>query len=170
LLLSVGLLPENELAKGAGIKLSPVTGGAEVDDKMMTSVDGIFECGNVLHVHDLVDFVSEESVLAGESAATYLQSADCKGDYISVSATGGIRYCVPQLIDRKSDAKKLSLKMRVGSVQKKVRIKLVCDGEEVAGKNKQIVAPGEMETLVLSSEQLEKVKLAKEVAVTMEKR
>ncbi len=170
LLLSVGLLPENELAKGAGVKLSTVTGGAEVDDKMMTSVDGIFECGNVLHVHDLVDFVSEESILAGESAAAYLQNSNGKDDYITVSTDGGIRYCVPQLINRGGTAEKLSLKMRVGSVQKKVRIKLVADGEEIVGKNKQIVAPGEMETLVLSSEQLEKVKLAKEVTVTMEKR
>ncbi len=170
LLLSVGLLPENELAKMAGIRLSSVTGGAEVDDAMMTSVNGIFECGNVLHVHDLVDFVSEESVHTGECATDYLAEGSEGKDLVPVTVSGGLRYCVPQYISRDGRAEMLSFKMRVGAVYKKVRIKVVADGEEIVGKNKQIVTPGEMETLVLTKEQAGKVKVAKAISVTMEVR
>ncbi len=170
LLLSVGLLPENELAKQAGIPLSPVTGGAEVGDNMMTGVDGIFSCGNVLHVHDLVDFVSEEAIHAGECAAKYLEGKSVKGARIKVSTFGGVRYTVPQYVSVEGEAEAMSFKMRVANVFKKVRIKLVADGEEVAGKNKQVVTPGEMETLSLSAEQVAKLKSAKEISVGLEVR
>lgn len=170
LLLSVGLLPENELAKQAGIPLSPVTGGAEVGDNMMTGVDGIFSCGNVLHVHDLVDFVSEEAIHAGECAAKYLDGKAVKGAQIKVTTFGGVRYTVPQYVSAAGEAEAMSFKMRVANVFKKVRIKLVADGEEVAGKNKQVVTPGEMETLSLSAEQVAKLKTAKEISVGLEVR
>lgn len=170
LLLSVGLLPENELAKQAGIPLSPVTGGAEVGDNMMTGVDGIFSCGNVLHVHDLVDFVSEEAIHAGECAAKYLEGKSVKGARIKVSTFGGVRYTVPQYVSIEGEAEAMSFKMRVANVFKKVRIKLVADGEEVAGKNKQVVTPGEMETLSLSAEQVAKLKTATEISVGLEVR
>lgn len=170
LLLSVGLLPENELAKQAGIPLSPVTGGAEVGDNMMTGVDGIFSCGNVLHVHDLVDFVSEEAIHAGECAAKYLDGKAVKGTQIKVTTFGGVRYTVPQYVSAEGEAEAMSFKMRVANVFKKVRIKLVADGEEVAGKNKQVVTPGEMETLSLSAEQVAKLKTAKEISVGLEVR
>lgn len=170
LLLSVGLLPENELAKQAGIPLSPVTGGAEVGDNMMTGVDGIFSCGNVLHVHDLVDFVSEEAIHAGECAAKYLDGKAVKGAQIKVTTFGGVRYTVPQYVSAEGEAEAMSFKMRVANVFKKVRIKLVADGEEVAGKNKQVVTPGEMETLSLSAEQVAKLKTAKEISVGLEVR
>lgn len=170
LLLSVGLLPENELAKQAGIPLSPVTGGAEVGDNMMTGVDGIFSCGNVLHVHDLVDFVSEEAIHAGECAAKYLDGKAVKGAQIKVTTFGGVRYTVPQYVSAEGEAEAMSFKMRVANVFKKVRIKLVVDGEEVAGKNKQVVTPGEMETLSLSAEQVAKLKTAKEISVGLEVR
>ena len=91
LLLSVGLLPENELSKMAGVELSPITGGGIVDDDMMTGVEGIFQCGNILHVHDLVDFVSEESDLAGRRAVAYIRDGKVAKDYVDVSATGGVR-------------------------------------------------------------------------------
>lgn len=170
LLLSVGLLPENELAKQAGVKLSPVTGGAEVGESMMTNLDGVFECGNVLHVHDLVDFVSEESSHAGECAAKYIAGKRSGGKQTKVATYGGVRYCVPQYISSEGESEPLSLKMRVGNVFKNVRIKVVADGEEVAGKNKQIVTPGEMETLALKPEQVEKLKKASEISVGLEVR
>ncbi len=167
LLLSVGLLPENELAKEAGVTLSPITGGAEVDENMMTAVDGIFECGNVLHVHDLVDFVSEESKLAGERAAEYLKADIAGSDKLKVGTFGGVRYCVPQYIYKDGDGK-ISLKMRVNNVYKKVRVCVKADGVEVAGKTKQIVAPGEMETLELKPEQAAKLRAATEICVGLE--
>lgn len=171
LLLSVGLLPDNELTKQAGIDHSPVTGGANVNQNMMTSIDGVFECGNMLHVHDLVDFVSEESKLAGESAAAYLRGTNLKrGEKIKVNTFGGVRYCVPEFIERGEAVSGMSLKMRVGNVFKKVRIKVVADGVEVAGKNKQIVTPGEMETLALSSEQAQILQNASTVEVGLEVR
>ncbi len=170
LLLSVGLLPENELAKQAKVTLSPVTGGAEVDDSMMTAVEGVFECGNVLHVHDLVDFVSQESLHAGECAAAYLAGKRPTADKVRVGTFGGVRYTVPTLLNREDDGESLSFKMRVNNVYRKVRLKVMADGEEVLGKNKQIVTPGEMETLTLSPEQSAKLRGAKEVSVGLEVR
>ena len=168
LLLSVGLLPENELAKQADVTLSPITGGAEVDDTMMTAVDGIFSCGNVLHVHDLVDFVSQEAVHAGECAAAYLEGKRFGGDKVRVQTFGGVRYTVPTLLNREGEAEELSFKMRVGNVYRKVRLQVLADGEEVMGRNKQIVTPGEMETLTLTAEQVARLKAAKEVKVGLE--
>ena len=166
LLLSVGLLPENELAKGAGINLSPVTGGATVNDRMMTSVDGIFQCGNVLHVHDLVDFVSQESELAGKSAAEYVRSGKKKSDdTVKVETFGGVRYVVPHEFEREGDIAPVSLKMRVANVFKKVRLEVVADGEVIAKKSKPIVTPGEMETINLTASQVEIIRKAKNVSV-----
>lgn len=171
LLLSVGLLPENELAKQAGITLSPVTGGAEVDENMMTLCDGVFECGNVLHVHDLVDFVSEESALAGKCAARYVAGkTQSGGERIKIDTFGGVRYCVPEYVYRGKADEGIGLKMRVNNVYRKVRIKVVADGVEIAGKNKQIVTPGEMETLALTVEQADKLKNASSVSVGLEVR
>ena len=171
LLLSVGLLPENELAKQAGITLSPVTGGAEVDENMMTLCDGVFECGNVLHVHDLVDFVSEESAFAGKCAARYVAGKTRSGgERIKIDTFGGVRYCVPEYVYRGKADEGIGLKMRVNNVYRKVRIKVVADGVEIAGKNKQIVTPGEMETLALTVEQADKLKNASSVSVGLEVR
>jgi pyruvate/2-oxoglutarate dehydrogenase complex dihydrolipoamide dehydrogenase (E3) component len=170
LLLSVGLLPENELAKQAGVQLSPVTGGASVNESMMTSIDGVFECGNVLHVHDLVDFVSEESIHAGECAAAYLEGKTASGESTQIEVFGGVRYCVPQHIVKSTDGEEMSLKMRVSNVFRKVRIRLLADGEEIVGKNKQIVTPGEMETLSITAEQAKKLKSAQKISVGLEVR
>ena len=169
-MLSVGLLPDSELTKQAGIEHSPVTGGAEVNQDMMTSIDGVFECGNMLHVHDLVDFVSEESKLAGESAAAYLRGELTHGEKVKVGTFGGVRYCVPEFIEHGKTTGGMSLKMRVGNVYKKVRIKVVADGAEVMGKNKQIVTPGEMETLALNEEQAQILRNAWTVEVGLEVR
>ena len=167
LLLSVGLLPENELASGANVKLSPITGGAIVNDQMMTNIDGVFSCGNVLHVHDLVDFVSAEASHAGECAVAYLNGAKASEEVIKVNAINGIRYVVPQLINKDDNYEPLGLKMRVGNVFKNVEIRVSVDGEKLFSKRKQIVTPGEMETINLKPELVEKLKQGKEVTVEL---
>lgn len=166
LLLSVGLLPENELSKMADVNLSPVTGGAIVDDDMMTEVDGIFACGNVLHVHDLVDFVSEESEWAGARAAAYVRGEKATGDKVAIDAKDGVRYVVPQFVHRAGD-ESLKLKMRVGNVYKDVRLCVVCDGEEVYARKCRIVTPGEMETINLNEKQTRALKNCKQAVVCL---
>lgn len=171
LLLSVGLLPENELAKQAGVELSRVTGGAEVGENMMTNLDGVFECGNVLHVHDLVDFVSEEAKHAGECAAEYVRDGKAAThDKVHVETYGGVRYTVPQYFIKDGDDSPVNIRMRVANVFRKVRISVTADGEEVAGKNKQIVTPGEMETVTLDEAAVGKIKNAAVVRVGLEER
>lgn len=171
LLLSVGLLPENELAKQAGVELSRVTGGAEVGENMMTNLDGVFECGNVLHVHDLVDFVSEEAKHAGECAAEYVRDGKAAThEKVHVETYGGVRYTVPQYFMKDGDNSPVNIKMRVANVFKKVRISVTADGVEVAGKNRQIVTPGEMETVTLDGAAVEKIKNASAVRVGLEER
>ena len=169
LLLSVGLLPENELASGANVKLSPITGGAIVNDQMMTNIDGVFSCGNVLHVHDLVDFVSAEASHAGECAVAYLNGVKASEEVVKVNAINGIRYVVPQLINKDDNFEALGLKMRVGNVFKNVEICVSVDGEKIFGKKKQIVTPGEMETVNLKPELVQKIKQGKEVTVELVK-
>lgn len=166
LLLSVGLLPENELARMADVNLSPVTGGAVVDDDMMTETDGIFACGNVLHVHDLVDFVSEESEWAGARAAAYIRGEKATGDKVAIGAEGGVRYVVPQYAHREGN-ENLKLRMRVGNVYKNVRLCVVCDGEEVYSKKCMIVTPGEMETVNLNEKQTRALKNCKKAVVCL---
>lgn len=166
LLLSVGLLPENELARGAGVAMSPITGGAEVDDDMMTNVEGVFECGNVLHVHDLVDFVSKESETAGVKAARYILSGSAdKAETVAFATFGGVRYVVPQKLNRTDENNELSLKMRVGSVKKNVRLEVIADGEVLVSKKRRVVTPGEMENLPLTGEQVARLRKAKEISV-----
>lgn len=168
ILLSIGLLPENELAKAANVELSPVTGGAVVDENMMTSVDGIFECGNVLHVHDLVDFVSMESEDAGASAAEYIRKKGApKRDYVKFEPDGGIRYVVPQYLSRSDKLDKLQLKMRVNNVYKNKTLTVLADGEAIYAKKKQIVTPGEMESVVLDAKAIEKAQKAQKIQVTL---
>lgn len=167
LLLSVGLLPENELAGYAGIEISPITNGAVVDDRMMTSVDGIFECGNVLHVHDLVDYVSEESSHAGRCAAAYIAKKSKVRSFVPTVGTNGVRYVVPQKIAKNTNTEPISLRMRVANVFKNVEIAVLLDGEVIASRKKQIVTPGEMETIVLKSDVVAKVKKGKKLEVTL---
>ena len=151
LLLSVGLIPENELSKCAGVELDRITSGAVVDQDRQTSVEGIFACGNVLHVHDLVDYVSEESEIAGRSAAEYIrkQAADKAAEtvHIPVKTDGKIRYTVPQVITQKKD---LSVFFRVADIYHNVTINVYNDKKDkVFSRKKLKAAPGEMESIVL---------------------
>lgn len=146
LLLSVGLLPENELTNAAGISIDTVTKGAVVDQNRETSMEGVFACGNVLHVHDLVDFVSDEAEKAGESAAKYISGAAKKAVDIKVNAVGKIRYTVPQRITGKE---KTDIYFRVADVYKDVEILVKCGDDVLLRKKKKKVAPGEMERITL---------------------
>lgn len=167
LLLSVGLLPENELAKQGGVQLSTVTGGAVVDENMMTNIDGVFECGNVLHVHDLVDFVSAESENAGKCAVDYINNGAVCKEKIAINCTNGVRYCVPTQLNRDQNYQPLSFKMRVSNVFKKVELAIFADGVKVFGKKRPVVAPGEMENVNLSAEQVQALKNAQQVEITL---
>ena len=167
LLLSVGLLPENELAGYAGVEISPITNGAVVDDQMMTSVNGIFECGNVLHVHDLVDYVSEESRHAGICAAKYITNGVKASNFVPTSGINGVRYVVPQKIRKDDNLEPISLRMRVANAYKNVEIAVLLDGEKLVSRRKPIVTPGEMETIVLKPEMVAKVKQGAKLEVTL---
>ena len=151
LLLSVGLIPENELSKSCGVELDPVTGGAVVNQDRETTVDGIFSCGNVLHVHDLVDYVSQEAEIAGAGAARYLGEQKIKTTSIRIKAKGGVRYCVPQFIVPDAD---VNVYFRVSDVYKNTNIKVFADGKEIFSKKKLKLAPGEMECVGLKKELL----------------
>lgn len=158
LLLSVGLVPENELSRETGMNMSPVTSGPVVDEMLATDVPGIFACGNVLHVHDLVDFVSEEAGMAGKNAAVYVQD----NGKLSVSITtpinievkGGVRYTVPALIHARPPQEDVTIRFRVGNVYQNCYVAVYVDGERILRRKKQIVAPGEMETVVVKKELL----------------
>ena len=151
LLLSVGLLPENELTKSAKIALSPITGGATVDQNRQTELAGVFSCGNVLHVHDLVDYVSEEAEIAGKAAVAYLEGKTLSGRNIALATDGKVRYTVPQRITAEEN---VTVYFRVADVYRDIRI-VVRDGDRVlVNKKKQKVAPGEMESLTLTAEMI----------------
>lgn len=147
LLLSVGLIPENELSKSAGVNLDRITSGAVVDQDRQTSVEGIFACGNVLHVHDLVDYVSEEAEIAGKSAAEYINSKQTSIAPVELKTDGKIRYTVPQKITKEKD---ITVYFRVSDVFKNVKVNVYNGDNLVASKKKQKVAPGEMETFKLT--------------------
>lgn len=149
LLLSVGLIPENELTKGAGIRIDPRTNGPEVYDNLETSAEGIFACGNVVHVHDLVDYVSEESARAGAGAARRIAGNLPEASGISVEAGNAVSYVVPQHIRNSEDEKTVPLFFRVRRMLKKVRIE-ISDGKNLlASYPREYMAPGEMEKLFL---------------------
>ena len=155
LLLSCGLLPENELTKSANIPLSPITGGAMVDQNRQTETEGVFSCGNVLHVHDLVDYVSEEAEIAGRAAVKYINGETLSGRNIKLSTDGKVRYTVPQRITADED---VTVYFRVADVYRDIKI-VVRDGDEVLiSKKKQKVAPGEMETVTLTKDMVAGVK------------
>lgn len=167
LLLSVGLLPENELAKMANVTLSPITGGGIVDDCMMTNIQGIFQCGNVLHVHDLVDFVSEESEHAGKCAVEYINGKTTNKQYVDVVGRDGVRYVVPQKISTCLQCDSLKLKLRVTNVFRNVKLIASIDGKDIYSKTKLIVAPGEMENIILDKIMLEEIKNGKQLVVRL---
>ncbi len=153
LLLSVGLIPENELTRAVGIELDPITSGAVVDEYRETSHKGVFACGNVLHVHDLVDYVTLESQTAGEGAAKYVLGQREDPEYITTKGVKGVRYIVPQKVNIKNDGD-VKLYFRVGQVYKNAKIVVKYNGEEILSKKRPRLAPGEMENVILKNDML----------------
>ena len=145
-LLSVGLIPENELSRIAGVEIDRKTGGPFVNESMETSIPGIFACGNVVHVHDIVDFVTEESRRAGANAARFVKGEmpDRNSECINTTVSGGISYCVPQRIRHSALSEKLDLFMRVDDKYEKAAI-VIKNGENELARFKKIhLTPGEM--------------------------
>ena len=197
LLLSCGLIPENELSRELGVKLNPVTSGPIVDESLETNVPGVFACGNVLHVHDLVDFVSEEADRAGTCAARYIlqenQSSnpgiDQESQYsdsdigkaskmndnndpvIPLISTGCVRYTVPSAIHLSKMPDKLKVRFRVGKVVKNCAVDVYCKEENsekrIKTKKRPVVAPGEMEEILLGREELLKYPDLQQLIITV---
>ena len=158
LLLSVGLIPENELSKEAGVELSPVTSGPVVNESLETNIPGVFACGNVLHVHDLVDFVSEEAAAAGKNAAKYiLGNTDTESGekVIPIIPTSGVRYTVPANIRVEKMEEQLKVRFRVGAVYSKCYVSVYLDEERIIHRRRPVMAPGEMEEILLKKQQLQ---------------
>lgn len=175
LLLSVGLLPENELSRGLEVLMDPVTGGAQVDEHRQTSVPGVYACGNVLHVHDIVDFVSKESMIAGKSAAqnsAAQNSAAAKekrkkeaARQVPIRPLGQVRYTVPQ---RTSLTEAFSIYCRVAQPLENGRFVLKADGQEVLQRRFLRVVPGEMQEIAVSEKLLQQLQKAEEITLEVE--
>lgn len=172
LLLSTGLIPENELSAGAGVEMNNVTGGPVVNEILETSVPGIFACGNVLHVHDLVDYVSEEAARAGANAAKYVKNKWESGTddtEIPLLACDGARYTVPNKINPARMDDNLTVRFRVGEVFKGSYVSVYFNDERVQHRKKRIMSPGEMEQIVLQKKKLEEYPDLKTITVKIEK-
>lgn len=157
LLLSCGLIPENELSKKANVQISPITNGPLVNESFETNISGIFACGNVLHVHDLVDFVSQEAAAAGTRAARYiLEKRKSARKDVPITTGGIVRYTVPSVIDPSWMDENQMVRFRVGALMKDGFIKVSIDGEQKLHIKKRICTPGEMEQVVLKKAWLEK--------------
>ena len=159
LLLSCGLIPENELSGKMGVELSRVTSGPVVNESLETNVEGVFACGNVLHVHDLVDYVSEEAARAGSHAAEYIRNwnsgeSNEEEQTIRIQTEGGIRYSVPQIIRTGHMEDTLTVRFRVGAVYRDAYISVYCGEKRILHKKKKKLAPGEMEQVVLKKQDL----------------
>ena len=167
LLLSCGLIPENELSNALGVTMNNVTNGPLVNESLETSVPGVFACGNVLHVHDLVDYVSEEAAQAGKKAAQYLKEgeADSEEPAINIKAADGVRYTVPSVIRLGHMEDRQVVRFRVGSVYKKVAIQVLAGDKEIMNIKKQALAPGEMEQVILQKSVLKEIPDLKEITV-----
>ena len=169
LLLSVGLLPENELTIGLGAQMSRITNGPVVNESLETSVPGVFAAGNVLHVHDLVDYVSEEAGLAGESAAAFIkESGSSPVSRVPVEYSGGIRYTIPCSVDPQHVGRWLKFRFRVGDVMTNRKVVLYLDGRAVITKKRRVMAPGEMEELVLTKKALDEHEGFSSLAIRVE--
>ena len=167
LLLSVGLIPENELTRAVGIELDPVTNGAVVDEFRETSHKGVFACGNVLHVHDLVDYVTLESQTAGEGAARYVLGKSEAPEYVSTKGVNGVRYIVPQKVNIKNDGD-VKLYFRVGQVYKNAKTVVKYNGEEIISKKRPRLAPGEMENVIIKNDMLKNFAPGGEIEISVE--
>lgn len=170
LLLSVGLIPENELSQGMGVELDRVTSGPVVNESLETNIPGVFACGNVLHVHDLVDYVSEEAGRAGANAARYVKGELAEGGRkIEISAADGVRYTVPRQMDVSRMEDHLTVRFRVGAVFQDAYISVYLNEERVMHRKKKVMAPGEMEEFLIQKRQLAACPDLERITVKIEK-
>jgi sarcosine oxidase subunit alpha len=167
LMLSVGLIPENELSKNAGLQLDMITSGPKVDEYRETEHAGVFACGNVLQVHDLVDYVTEESQIAGLGAAKYIKGEKATGECVYTKGINGVRYIVPQRINHETDTD-VKLYFRVGAVFNNAKIIVECDGKEILSKKKVKLCPGEMEYVTLKQSVISELPVNAEITVRVE--
>ena len=169
LLLSVGLIPENELSSDIGVNLNNITSGPYVNESLQTNIEGVFACGNVLHVHDLVDFVSEEAKEAGKNAALYVNGLlSNQQSNVTIEAGTGVRYTIPNTLNIKRMKDILKVRFRVTQVYENHCIKVYCDGEEYFKRKKKVMAPGEMEEIILQSNKLNNYPNLKNVVIKIE--
>lgn len=169
LLLSCGLIPENELSKSAGVALNPITSGPIVGDNLETNIEGIFACGNVLHVHDLVDYVSQEAATAGKNASLYIQNgAAANVKTVEIVPEGGVRYTVPKFIRPTEMEDNLTVRFRVGDVYKNCAIATYFDDEQISKRKRPVMAPGEMEQVILSKKKLAEYPDLKKITICIE--
>ncbi len=180
LLLSCGLLPENELSGQMGVELSPVTNGPVVNESLETNIPGVFACGNVLHVHDLVDYVSEEATAAGQCAAAYIKSGDAMSENAAAETAGvaetgipilakdGVRYTVPSSLRLSHMADLQRIRFRVGSVYKDAAVVVEADGQVIRTLKKRILTPGEMEQVILKKSELEAISGLKSITIRID--
>ena len=168
LLLSCGLLPENELSRAAGVALSPITSGPLVNESLETSIPGVFAAGNVLHVHDLVDYVSEEAGAAGAQAAAYLQNGEQDAPAIPVKCENGVRYTVPATVRPTCAGDTVTVRFRVGGVFKNKKIAVYLGDTCIFSRKRPVLAPGEMETVRLKGADLRAHPDASCLTVTLE--
>ena len=169
LLLSCGLIPENELSRGAGITLSPVTSGPVVNDSLETNIEGIFACGNVLHVHDLVDYVSQEAATAGKNAAAYIKNGEAAATKtVEILPVDGVRYTVPKYVRPTEMTDNLTVRFRVGDVYKNCCIATYFDNELISKRKRPVMAPGEMEQVILDKKKLAAYPDLKNITIKIE--
>jgi pyruvate/2-oxoglutarate dehydrogenase complex dihydrolipoamide dehydrogenase (E3) component len=169
LLLSCGLIPENELSRNAGVEMSPITSGPVVNESLETNIPGVFACGNVLHVHDLVDFVSQEAAQAGKSAANYIKKGSTKGSHIlPINAIDGVRYTVPEFIRPENMEDTVTVRFRVGGVYKKCAIATYFGDKLISKRKRPIMAPGEMEQVVIKKAELLDAGDIKDITIKIE--
>lgn len=170
LLLSCGLLPENELSRSAGVELSPVTSGPVVNDRLETNIDGIFACGNVLHVHDLVDYVSQEAAAAGKNAADYIKNGKSgRTKTVELFAENGVRYTVPKYVRPCEMEESLTVRFRVGSVYKNCFIAMYFNDSLIGRRKRPVMAPGEMEQIILEKKELARFPDLSKITIRIEK-
>lgn len=170
LLLSCGLIPENELSRSMGICMNPITNGPVVDESLESNLPGVFACGNVLHVHDLVDYVSEEAKCAGENAAAYIRGElkEREEQAIKIEPQDGVRYTVPATIEPKRMRDKVKIRFRVGNVYRNCYISVYLGEKRIIHRKKQIVTPGEMEEVIIEKAKLEEFCNIDKIRVALE--
>ena len=179
LLLSVGLIPENELSNGMGVKMNRVTSGPVVNESLETNIEGVFACGNVLHVHDLVDFVSQEAAAAGRFAADFIRNKKSfqenqereeirDSHEICIISDGGVRYTIPSFIRPEYMEESLTIRFRVGRVYRDCYVCVYFDEKLVIRKKRLYAAPGEMEELILKKAQLMEHPALKQITIKIQ--